>query len=106
MWYLSAPVQQDLFETANIILDIAYRLNPEELDTAHMGIQAFKEENQDRFSQFENQFMMIRKYAKKPAGLFARIASKVAAFTMLLYFNLIEHVPIEQVKSALLQLNK
>jgi len=38
--------------------------------------------------------MMIRNYAKKPSGLFARMTAKVAAFTMLQYFNLLNHKPI------------
>ena len=46
-------------------------------------------------------FMMIRNYAKKRSGLFARMAAKVAAFTMLQYFNLLMHRPIVQVKYAL-----
>ena len=45
--------------------------------------------------------MMIRNYAKQPPGLFARMAAKVAAFTMLQYFNLLNHKPIGQVKYAL-----
>ncbi len=37
----------------------------------------------------------------KPKGLFTRMAAKVAAFTMLQYFNLLNHRPIGQVKYAL-----
>ena len=58
------------------------------------------------FSQFNDQFMMIRNYAKKPNGLFARMAAKVAAFTMLQYFNLLNHRPIGQVKYALFLFNQ
>ena len=43
---------------------------------------------------------MIRNYAKLPPGLFTWMAAKVAAFTMLLYFNLLNHKPIGQVKYA------
>ena len=45
------------------------------------------------FSQLNDQFLMIRNYAKKPKGLFTRMAAKVAAFTMLQYFNLLNHGP-------------
>ncbi len=34
-------------------------------------------------------------------GLFARMEAKVAAFTVLQYFNLLNHKPIGQVKYAL-----
>ena len=43
---------------------------------------------------------------RKPEGLFARMAAKVAAFTMLQYFNLLNHRPIGQVKYALFYSNK
>ena len=46
--------------------------------------------------------IMIRNYAKKPSGLFARMAAKIAAFTMLQYSNLLNHRRIGQVKYALL----
>jgi len=45
--------------------------------------------------------MMIRNYAKKPSGLFARMEAKVAAFTLLQYINLLNHRLIGQVKYAL-----
>ncbi len=43
----------------------------------------------------------IRNYAKKPFDLFARRAAKVAVFTMLQYFNLLNNRPIGQVKYVL-----
>ena len=46
---------------------------------------------------------MIRNYAKQPPGFFTRMAVKVAAFTMLQYFNFINHKPIGQGKYALIQ---
>ena len=53
------------------------------------------------FSQLNDHLMMIRNYAKKPSGLFARMEAKVAAFTVLQYFNLLNHKPIGQVKYPL-----
>ena len=53
------------------------------------------------FSQLNDHLMMIRNYAKKPSGLFARMEAKVAAFTILQYINLLNHRPIGQVKYAL-----
>ena len=58
------------------------------------------------FSQLNDQFLMIRNYAKKPKGLFTRMAAKVAAFTILQYFNLLNHRPIGKVKYTLIIFNQ
>ena len=99
--YLSAPVQLDLFETANITLDVPYKLNQKNWTPSTWAYKRFRKRIETVFSQFDGQFMMIRNYAKKPSGLFTRMAAKVAAFTMLQYFNLLNHRPIGQVKYAL-----
>ena len=99
--YLSAPVQLDLFETANIILDVPYRLNQKNWTQPTWAYKRFRKRIETVFSQLNDHLMMIRNYAKQPAGLFARMAAKVAAFTMLQYFNLLNHKPIGQVKYAL-----
>ena len=99
--YLSTPVQLDLFETANITLDVPYRLNQRNWTPPTWAYRRFRKRIETVFSQFNDQFMMIRNYAKKPAGLFTRMAAKVAAFTMLQYFNHLNHRPIGQVKYAL-----
>ena len=99
--YLSAPVQLDLFETANITLDVPYRLNQKNWTPPTWAYKRFRKRIETVFSQLNDHLMMIRNYAKKPSGLFARMAAKVAAFTMLQYFNLLNHRPIGQVKYAL-----
>ena len=53
------------------------------------------------FSQLDDQFMMVRNYAKQTCGLFARIAAKVAALTILQYIIFCNKRPISHVKSAL-----
>jgi hypothetical protein len=99
--YLNAPVQLDLFETANITLDVPYRLNQKNWTPPTWAYKRFRKRIETVFSQLNDHLMMIRNYAKKPLGLFARMAAKVAAFTMLQYFNLLNHRPIGQVKCAL-----
>ena len=99
--YLSAPVQLDLFETASITLDVPYRLNQKNWTPPTWAYKRFRKRIETVFSQLNDHLMMIRNYAKQPAGLFARMAAKVAAFTMLQYFNLLNHKPIGQVKYAL-----
>ena len=99
--YLSAPVQLDLFRTANITLEVPYRLNQKNWRPPSWTYRRFRKRIETVFSQMGDQFMTIRNYAKQPCGLFTRMAAKVSAFTMLQYFNLINHRPIGQVKYAL-----
>ena len=99
--YLSAPVQLDLFRTANITLEVPYRLNQKNWRPPSWTYRRFRKRIETVFSQLCDQFMTIRNYAKQPCGLFTRMAAKVSAFTMLQYFNLINHRPIGQVKYAL-----
>ena len=99
--YLSAPVQLDLFETANITLEVPYRLNQKNWTPRTWAYRRFRKRIETVFSQLNDHLMMIRNYAKQPPGLFTRMAAKVAAFTMLQYFNLLNHKPIGQVKYAL-----
>ena len=99
--YLSAPVQLDLFRTANITLEVPYRLNQKNWRPPSWTYRRFRKRIETVFSQLGDQFMTIRNYAKQPCGLFTRMAAKVSAFTMLQSFNLINHRPIGQVKYAL-----
>ena len=92
--YLSAPIQQDLFETAHITLEVPYRLNQKNWRQPTWAYRRFRKRIETVFSQLNDHLMMIRNYAKQPEGFFARMGTKVAAFTML-------HRPIGQVKYAL-----
>ena len=49
--YLSAPVQLDLFETANITLDVPYRLNQKNWTLTHGPINASERESR-RYSLY------------------------------------------------------
>ncbi|MCR5129986.1 MAG: IS982 family transposase, partial [Prevotella sp.] len=77
------------------------RLNQKNWTPPTWAYKRFRKRIETVFSQLNDHLMMIRNYAKKPSGLFARMAAKVAAFTMLQYFNLLNHRPIGQVKYAL-----
>jgi len=99
--YLSAPIQLDLFETANITLEVPYRLIQKNWRPPSGAYKKFRKRVETVFSQLNDQLMMIRNYAKRTKGLFTRMAAKVAAFTMLQYFNYNNHKPIGQVKYAL-----
>lgn len=99
--YLSAPVQLNLFETANITLDVPYRLNQKNWTAPSWAYKRFRKRIETVFSQLNDHLMMIRNYAKKTSGIFTRMAAKVAAFTLLQYFNFLNNKPIGQVKYAL-----
>ena len=100
--YLSAPIQQDLFSSANIILEVPYRLNQKNWRPPTWAYKKFRKRIETVFSQLDDHLMMIRNYAKQPQGFFTRMAAKVAAFTVLQYFNFLNHKPIGQVKYALI----
>ncbi len=100
--YLSAPMHQDLFTLASITLEVPYRLNQKNWRPPMWPYKRYRKRIETVFSQLNDHLMMIRNYAKQPQGFFTRMAAKVAAFTMLQYFNLINHKPIGQVKYALI----
>lgn len=99
--YLSAKIQQDLFNVANITLEVPYRLNQRNWRPQAWVYRKFRKRIETIFSQLNDQFMMARNYAKQPTGLFTRTAAKVAALTLLQYVNFINHHKIGQVKYAL-----
>ena len=100
--YLSADIQLDLFETAHIQLEVPYRLNQKNWQPPYIPFAKSRKRIETCFSQFCDQFMMIRNYAKQTEGLFARIIGKVSAFTVLQYINHINNRPIGRVKYALI----
>ena len=88
-------------EAMSIELDVPYRLNQKNWTQPTWAYKRLRKRIETVFSQLNDHLMMIRNYAKKPSGLFARMEVKVAAFTVLQYFNLLNHKPIGQVKYAL-----
>lgn len=100
--YLSAEVQQNLFDVAKITLEVPYRLNQKNWKPPTWAYRKFRKRIETLFSQLNDQFMMIRNYAKQPTGLFTRTAAKIAALTVLQYVNFINHRKIGQVKYALI----
>ena len=100
--YLSAEIQQNLFDAANITLEVPYRLNQKNWKPQTWVYKKFRKRIETLFSQLNDQFMMIRNYAKQPEGLFTRTAAKIAALTVLQYVNYVNHREIGHVKYALL----
>ena len=99
--YISAEVQLDLFETANIRLECPYRLNQKNWRPTFIPFAKARKRIETVFSQLTDQFMTIRNYAKETTGLFARIIGKISALTVLQYVNFINGKPIGRIKYAL-----
>ena len=100
--YISAEIQLDLFETANIKLECPYRLNQKNWKPTFIPYAKARKRIETVFSQLTDQFMVIRNYAKKTPGLFARIISKISALTALQYINYVNNRPIGKIKYALI----
>ena len=83
--YISAQAQLDLFETANIRLEVPYRCNQKEWKPTFPAFAKARKRIETLFSQLCDQFMIIRNYAKDTDGLFARIIGKISALTILQY---------------------
>lgn len=99
--YLSADIQQNLFDVAHISLEVPYRFNQKNWRPPIWAYKRFRKRIETIFSQLNDQFLMIRNYAKQPQGLFTRVTAKVAALTVLQYVNFVNHRTIGQVKYAL-----
>lgn len=100
--YLNAEIQQNLFDVANITLEVPYRLNQKNWRPPTWVYKKFRKRIETLFSQLNDQFMMIRNYAKQPTGVFTKTVAKIAALTVLQYVNLVNHRQIGQVKYALI----
>ena len=100
--YISAEVQLDLFETANIKLECPYRLNQKNWKPTFIPFAKARKRIETLFSQLNDQFMVIRNYAKDTRGLFARIIGKISALTVLQYINYSNDKPIGRIKYALI----
>lgn len=99
--YISAQVQLDLFETANIRLEVPYRCNQKEWKPTFPAFAKARKRIETLFSQLCDQFMVMRNYAKDTRGLFTRIIGKISALTILQYINYKNDRPIGRVKYAL-----
>ena len=100
--YLSAEVQLDLFETANIRLETPSRSNQKNAKPFPATFRKVRKRIETNFSQLCDQFLFVRNYAKNVDGLFTRIIGKISAFTVLQYINKTNNKPIGQIKYALL----
>jgi hypothetical protein len=99
--YLSTTVQLDLFENANIRLEVPYRHNQKEFKPVFKPFAKARKRIETTLSQLNDQFIMIRNYAKNFQGFSTRILAKITAFTISQYINLINNKPLCKTKYAL-----
>lgn len=85
--YLSASIQLNLFETANIRLETPKRMNQASYQKQPYIFRKARKRIETLFSQLCDQFMIRRNYAKTFDGFKTRILSKITALTMIQYLN-------------------
>ena len=99
--YISKTMQLNLFEEAKIELEVPYRLNQKDRKPIFIPYAKARKRIEADFSQFVDQFMLNRTYAKQIEGFMTRIISKISAFTIMQYVNYSLGKPIGHIKYAL-----
>lgn len=100
--YLNAEVQQNLFDTANITLEVPYRLNQKKRRPPSWAYKRYRKRIETIFSQLDDNLLMIRNYAKQTCWLFTRMVGKIAAMIFMQYVSFINYRPIGQIKYSLI----
>ena len=85
--YLSAEVQIDLFNYANIRLDTPKRTNQKDYKPQFRLFRKKRKRIETLFSQLCDQFMIKRNYAKSFEGFKIPIFSKITSLTLIQYIN-------------------
>ena len=80
-------MQLNLFEEAKIELEVPYRQNQKDWKPIFIPYAKARKRIETDFSQFVDQFMLNRNYAKQIEGFITRIISKISAFTFMQYVN-------------------
>lgn len=99
--YRSAPLQMDLFSNWQIDLSVPYRINQKDYQVYPYEMKIKRKRIETTFSQYCDEFMLKRNYAKRYDGLETRIKSKIAAMTFKQYWNYINGNKISKTKHAL-----
>lgn len=82
-------------------LEVPYRYNQKDWKPFHKPFARARKRLETNFSQFTDQFNIMRNYAKDYRGFFTRIISKVSAFAVSQYINKMNDKPIGRIKFAL-----
>ena len=82
-------------------LEVPYRYNQKDWKPFHKPFARARKRLETNFSQFTNQFNIMRNYTKDYRGFFTRIISNVSAFAVSQYINKMNDIPIGKIKFAL-----
>ena len=85
--YLSAEIQIDLFNYANIELETPKRMNQKDYKPQFYLFKKQRKRLETLFSQLCDQFMIRRNYAKTFEGFKTRLLSKITALTVVQFIN-------------------
>jgi hypothetical protein len=100
--YISRQQEINLFETANIKLEVPLKSNQKEQKPTMWILKKIRKRIETVFSQLCDQFMMQRNYAKSFTGFKSRVLAKVTGLTVLQFLNkFIYHKPVGRVKHTL-----
>lgn len=101
--YLSEPLQLELFETHELLLQTPMRINQKNYHKQPAVFRKVRKRIETIFSQFCDQFHIQRNLAKSFSGLATRILAKLTGFTLLQYLNKYEFGnKLNHVKHALI----
>jgi len=101
--YLSATIQLDLFESANITLETPMRANQIGFKKQPYIFRKSRKRIETLFSQLCDQFMIRRNYAKTFEGFKTRILAKITALTLVQFINkFIFDRPINNIKTQII----
>jgi len=101
--YLSATVQLDLFQSANITLETPMRTNQIGFKKQSYIFRKSRKRIETLFSQLCDQFMIKRNYAKTFEGFKTRILAKITALTLVQFINkFIFDRPINNIKTQII----
>jgi hypothetical protein len=85
--YIGQKQQLDLFESANIKLDVPMRKNQKNYQKQPYIFRKKRKRIETLFSQLCDQFMIRRNYAKSFQGFKTRILSKITSLTVIQFIN-------------------
>ena len=85
--YLSAEIQIDLFNYANIELETPKRMNQKDYKPQFYLFKKQRKRIETLFSQLCDQFMIRRNYAKTFEGFKTRLLSKITALKVVQFIN-------------------
>lgn len=99
--YIGKNIQLSLFKEYSVKLITPLRGNQVGPSQWTPLFRKTRKRIETTFSQFCDQFSIKKNFAKSFLGFFARITSKIGAFTCLQYLNMINQRPLNQVKHTL-----